>query len=190
MKYLLGVLGMIIFGVIAVILFGNAIDNTSNQPVQEGVEVAKVTDYINGNSKVQYTKYGEIVADEERRTLKIYVSENERVIEVLKGYNETIEQRQTYPNNYESYKNFMYALDKEGFTDKKETSVTNPTGVCPNGYTYFYKLSSLGDEITNLWNSSCKPLGGDLGNNGSRIRDLFTKQIPDYSTIVKNVSFN
>ncbi|MCA9332844.1 hypothetical protein KDA00_03140 [Candidatus Saccharibacteria bacterium] len=189
MKYILSVIGMIIFGIIAVILF-TRFATTNNQTVQVGFETKHTTDFINNKSKVQYTRYGAIVANEERRTLKIYVSENERVIEILKGYNELVEKRQTFPNNPESYNVFMHALDKEGFTRKKSTKVDNPTGVCANGSTFFYKLSELGNEVTNLWNSSCQPLGGDLGNNGARIRSLFTNQIPNYSEFIRGVSFN
>jgi hypothetical protein len=190
MKYLLGILGIVVFGIIAVVLFGNAVDKTNDNAPQETTKSVKTTDYINDSSFVQYTKYGQIVSNQERKTMKIKVSQNESVIEILDGYQETVQDRKSYPNNYESYKNFMYALDKLGYTNKKETSVENPTGVCPSGYTYFYKLNDSGNDLTNLWNSSCKLLGGDLGNNGSKIRDLFTKQIPDYSDIVKNVSFN
>jgi hypothetical protein len=190
MKYLLGVVGIIIFGIIAVVLFGNVLDRTSDESVGETKKVVKTTDYINDTSYVQYTKYGEIVSNQNRKTMKISVSQKEAVIEILDGYQETLETKKTYPNNYESYKNFMFALDKLGFTNKKSTDVENPTGVCPNGYTYFYKLNNSGSDVSNLWNSSCKTLGGDLGNNGSKIRELFTNQIPDYSDIVKNVSFN
>ncbi len=187
MKYVLSVIGMIIFGVIAVILFSKSVTNNNAGSVQVGIEQVHTTDYINDRSKVQYTKYGKIIANEERRTLKIYVSERERVIEVLKGYDELVEVRKSYNNNHESYKTFMYALDKEGFTRKQSTTVENPTGICAKGYTYFYKLSEVGNNITNLWNSSCKSLGGDLGNKGTDIRSLFEKQIPDYNEVVKGV---
>ncbi|MFO0920687.1 MAG: hypothetical protein U0451_03365 [Candidatus Saccharimonadales bacterium] len=192
MRYILGVIGMIVLGIIAVILFGNAVSNNGgDQPApSETTQTTKTIDHINDKSRVQFTKYGNINSNEDRRTLKIYVSQNERVIEVLDGYTETVRKRQTYSNNYEAYKVFMYALDKAGFTSKKETKVSNPTGICPKGYTYYYKLSEAGNDLSNLWNSSCKPLGGDLGTNGSDIRELFTSQIPDYSEFVQGVSFN
>ncbi len=187
MKYIFSVLGMILFGIIAMILFTRSTDTGQN--TQTGNEAVSTVNFVNDQSRVEYTKNGNIVAEEDYRTLRITVSEKERTIEVLKGYNQAVETRKTYGNDYESYNVFMRALDVAGFTRSKESKVTDPVGTCPKGYRYEYKLKQLSDDVSNLWNNSCQVLNGTLANNGSAIRDLFQKQIPDYEEVVKGVDF-
>lgn len=189
MKYVLSVVGIIIFGVIAVILFARSVTNTS-QTTQIGKEQTHTTDYINDNSRVEYIRNGAVVSNEQRRTLKISVTEKERTIEVLKGYDELVEKRETFTNNQNAYYVFMNALDHAGFTREKVTKVSNPVGYCSTGSTYFYILHDLGNQVSSLWNSSCDPLGGNLGNNGNTIRQLFTNQIPNYNKFIQGVNFN
>ncbi len=188
MKYVLSVLGIIVFGIIAVILFSRATNNNS-QNVQVGVKVKQMTDYINDRTKVEFTQYGAVVADENRRTLRISVSENERSIEVLKGYNQQVEKRQTYYNNKDAYNVFIRALDNAGYSREKKTKFTDPTGVCPQGKRFEYKLKDLNDDVSSLWNSTCQPLGGTIGGNTELIRALFRDQVPDYRDVVKGVTF-
>lgn len=187
MRYVLGVIGMIILGIIAFMLFARTTTNQGGN-VQTGVKTVVTTDYVNDKSTVSLVQYGEVTANEERRTLKIYVSETERVIQVLEGYEETVQRSQSYSNNREAYESFMKALDFAGFTRKKITGVGNIDS-CPTGSRFVYTLTSEGQEVSSLWNTSCAALAGTLGNNGSLIRSLFKKQIPDYDDVVKGVSF-
>lgn len=188
MKYVLSVLGIIVFGIIAVILFSkNTAKNTQTQQV--GVVNKKITDYINDQTSVELTQHGRVVADEDRRTLRITVSEKERSVEILKGYDQLVETRKTYYNNNDSYNVFMRALDDAGYLREKKSIVTDPTGACPTGKRYEYRLKVIDDQVSSLWNSSCRPLGGTIGGDSSLIRELFKKQIPDYETVVKGVKF-
>lgn len=178
---------MIILGVIAVMLFDRTINNQSGN-IQTGERTVATTDYINDKSDVEFIQYGQVIADEKRRTLKIYVSETERVIQVLDGYEQAIQRTQSYPNNTAAYESFLKALDYSGFTRKKITNVSSESS-CPTGSRFVYVLRNEGQEVSNLWNNSCAPLSGTLGNNGSAIRNLFKKQIPDYNDVVEGVSF-
>lgn len=188
MRYVLGVIGMIILGVIAVILFARMLTHQSGQ-VQVGRVDAKMTDYINDKSEVEFTQYGAVVGNEQFRTLKITVSQNQRKIELLKTYENEVERSESFTNNGDAYNTFMRALSDAGFTRKQVTSITDPTGACPTGMRYSYVLQSEGNDVSNLWNTSCLPLGGSLGNNGALSRQLFQRQIPDYSVFMKGVSF-
>lgn len=187
MKYILSVLGMIVFGIIAVILFARSADNGQN--TQVGKQAVKVSDHINNQSKVEYTKYGSLVADEQRRTLRITVTENERTIEILKGYNEMVETRKTYPNNQDSYNVFMRSLDVAGFTREKKSKISDPVGACPSGYRFEYKLKQLNEDVSSLWNNSCQTMEGTLANSGAAIRTIFEKQIPDFKDVLRGVKF-
>ncbi len=188
MRYVLGVIGMIILGVIAVILFGRVITHRNTQ-VQVGRVVTNTTDYINDKSEVEFVQYGAVVSDEQRRTLKILVTQNERKILLLKGYEEKVDKMQTFGNNYDSYNVFMRSLNDAGFTRKQFSNVSDPTGLCPTGLRYSYILQSEGKDVSNLWNTSCQPLGGSSGTNGELVRQLFQRQIPDYSSFISGVSF-
>lgn len=188
MRYILGVFGMIILGAIAVMLFARTTTNRGGD-VQTGVKTVKTTDYVNDKSVVEFVQYGEVTANEERRTLKIRVSETERVIQILDGYQEMVQKSQSYSNNRAAYESFMKALDFAGFTRKKVVDAGVNEDSCPTGIKYIYKLNNDSQEVSNLWNNSCAPLNGTLGNNGSLIRSLFQKQIPDYSDVVQGVSF-
>lgn len=188
MKYVLSVLGMIVFGVIAVILFSKTLNRTS-QTAQQGTTEKNITDYINGKSDVQFTQYGQVVANENRRTLRINVSESQRKIEIIDGYQGTVSSSKTYNNNKEAYDVFMRSINNAGYLKEKKTNVSDPVGVCPNGLRYEYRLNDGANDISVLWNSSCAPQGGTIGGNTSLIRSLFQKQIPDYSTMVQGVTF-
>ena len=188
MKYVLSVIGMILLGFIAVILFARNATNT-NQTAQIGKQQVHTTDYINSESRVEFIQNGSIVSNEKRRTLKISVTQSERVAEVLEGYNESVIKRQTFGNNADSYYVFMNALDHAGFTRQKKTDISNPVGYCASGLTYYYILHNGDEEPSSLWNSSCAPLAGNLGNSGTVVRRLFTDQIPDYSKFIQGVDF-
>lgn len=187
MRYVLGVIGMIILGIIAVMLFARTTTNQGGN-VQTGKKTINVADYANDKSATLYSKYGQVTANEDRRTLNIYVSQSERKIEILDGYEGTVQKTQNYSNNAAAYDSFLKALDFAGFTRERRVEVASEDS-CPTGSKYVYSLTSEGQEVSRLWNNTCTPLGGTLGNNGTLIRSLFQKQIPDYNKFVQGVTF-
>lgn len=188
MRYVLATLGILVLLIFAVVLFSRTTTDR-NQTTQEGEKTIVLNDYANDKSKVEYQQYGSVVADENRRTMKIIVSENERTLMILDGYQETPSTTQTLDNNTEAYQVFLKALDNAGFTRKKDSSISDPVGVCPQGVSYAYLLLSDGNEVSKLWNNSCTSKDGTIGGNTSLIRSLFQDQIPNYSKLVQGVSF-
>lgn len=187
MRYILGVFGAIVLLIFVVILIVRR-DPTPSTASQVGEERVSLAEYENKPAVASLTTRGEITADEERRAIRISVSAQERVIEVLQGYNETVINRQSFTNNDNAYKTFLSALDTAGFTRQQETPFTDERGVCPRGRRYVYKLQDGSEQVFRAWNTSCSERQGNFGGSGSTVRRLFEEQIPDYTRLVRDVS--
>jgi hypothetical protein len=111
---------------------------------------ANMTDYINDKSEVEFVQYGQVVGNEQYRTLKIYVSQNQRKIELLKTYEGEVERSESFTNNYDAYNSFMRSLSNAGFTRKQVSNMTDPTGLCPTSIRYSYILQNDGKDVSNL----------------------------------------
>jgi hypothetical protein len=182
MRYIVGILGVILVIFLFVALFfGRGNDsNTQNKAVTQ------LVDYADKNSSVSLTSVGRLVGNDERREIRVTVTPNERRLEILSGYDESVMSLQTYANTQEAYSNFLSALAANGFTKKRDTSITDPRGLCPTGNRYIYDLSQDGNHISNLWNTSCND-GSSFGGRASTIREIFKNQIPDYNKQTQSV---
>ena len=183
MKYIIGVLAFILVFFLAVaLLFGRGNDSAT----QDNKTIAQMVDYADKNSSVSLTTIGRMVGNDERRAIRVIVTPNERRLEILSGYDESVTSLQTYPNTQEAYSNFLSALGNFGFNKKRDTSITDPRGLCPTGNRYVYDLSQDGNHISNLWNTSCND-ASNFDGRGPVIRELFKKQIPDYNQQTQSV---
>lgn len=184
MRYVLGVLGFILMAFLVVALvFGRGGNQNTAQNTNA---VAKLVDYSDKNSNVSQTIIGKMVGEEERRAVRIIVTPNERRLEVLSGYDETVISSQSYPNTQSAYSNFLSALGGLGFLTKKDSKISDPRAACPAGNRYVYDLSENGSHVSNLWSTSCGNQGTFAGR-GPSIRELFQRQIPDYSKQVQSI---
>jgi len=183
MRYILGVLGIILvlFLVITLIFRGG----DSGTSVQNSAKIMKLTDYADKNSSVSLTTVGKMVGQEDRRAVRVVVTPNERRLEILSGYEETVMSSQTYANTPEAYTNFLSALNNLGFLNSRKVA-TDSRGVCPIGNRYIYDLSQDGNHLSNLWQTSCDSSGTFTGR-GSNTRQLFQQQIPDYTKQIQSV---
>lgn len=186
MKYILGVFGVIVILIFAVILIVRR-SPAPTTPAQTGERQVNLADYETKPATAILTTRGEIVGDEERRGIRITVSSQERVIEILRGYNETVDSRQSFSNNGNAFANFLSALDAAGFSREQETDVKDDRGSCPLGRRYDYKLQDGSEEIFRFWNTSCSTKIGSFGGNGNLVRRLFENQIPDYRKLTRDV---
>ncbi|MBA3758789.1 hypothetical protein H0X10_04145 [Candidatus Saccharibacteria bacterium] len=186
MRYIFAVFGVLIIMIFAVILIVRR--NPAPVPAsQTGKKQVVLGEYENKPVTAQYIRRGEITADEERNAIRVSVSNQERVIEILQGYNETVTKRQTYANNAKAFAIFLSALDSAGFAREKETTITDERGICPTGNRFVYKLQDGTEQILRFWATSCSTKQGSFGGNSVLVRSLFEKQIPDYSTVVRDV---
>ena len=147
----------------------------------------KLVDYASHNSDVSMTTIGRLVGDESHREIRITVTPTERRLEILGGYDETVLNSTSYPNTQSAYENFLSALARQGFTSKKDSTISDPRGVCPTGNRYIYDLSDGGSHVSNIWSSSCDK-NGTFAGHGPTIRELFRQQIPDYTKQITGVT--
>lgn len=187
MRYVLGVFGILILMILAVVLIARRGPNETATTVQTGNKQVSLADYEDKPAMAILTVRGEVTGDEQRRGIRITVSAQERDLEILKGYNETVESRQSFPNNNNAYANFLSALDAAGFSREQATDIKDDRGVCPLGQRYDYKLQDGSEEVFRFWNTSCGSKQGNFGGNGIMVRRLFENQIPDYRILTRGV---
>jgi hypothetical protein len=182
MRYIIGILGVIL----VIFLFVALIFGRGNNTNTQNKAVTHLVDYADKNSSVSLTTVGRLVGNDDRREIRVTVTPNERRLEVLSGYDESVMSLQTYPNTREAYSNFLSALAANGFIKKRDTSITDPRGLCPTGNRYIYDLSEDGNHISNLWNTSCND-GSNFAGRATTIREIFKNQIPDYNKQTQSV---
>lgn len=187
MKYILGVFGVIVLLLVVVILIVRSGPSEPASTVQTGKPQVNLAEYETKPATASFTARGQITADETRRAIRISVSQQERSIEILDGYDESVLSRQTFPNNPDAYKVFLSALSSAGFTREQETEIKDERGVCPFGKRYVYKIQEGSTQAFRAWSTTCRREQGSFGGNSGTVRRLFEQQIPDYRTAVRGI---
>jgi hypothetical protein len=185
-KYFIGV-GVVILLLLFVVVFVFNRGDETPKPTQNTEQAAELTSYADKNSEVSLTVIGQLVGNDQHRSVRITISANERRMEVLSGYDQQVLSSQSYENNQAAYEAFLSALGGQGFTRSKKTNITDSRSVCPTGQHYEFRLSENGEEKSNLWSVSCDRSGNFNGRAGT-IRQLFQRQIPDYSQQITGVT--
>lgn len=184
-RYFIGV-GIVLVILALIVVFVVNRQGGTPKPATETERVAQLVDYTDKNSAVSLTTIGQVVGDDEHRSVRITVSANERRIEILSGYEQHVIRSKTYPNNHEAYETFLSALGGQGFTNSKKTTVTDPRSICPTGLHYEYRVTEDGEDKSNLWSTSCDKTGSFNGRPPV-IRQLFQRQITDYSQQIRGI---
>lgn len=189
MRYILGFLGVVVVGILAIILVtsgGNP--DPASDPAGSNKKVV-LTDYISKDSSVRLTIDGPINAQEVHRSIRITVTPSRRNVEIFKGYNFEIERSLPLTNSQSAYDEFIHALQATGFTNRKEKPLQqDESGVCATGNRYIYELLENDQEVSRTWSTSCSNKQGTSANISEAVRRLFQEQIPDYSEFTRNVS--
>lgn len=185
MKYILGVFGVIFVSIIAIVLImrGGGDKRTAVKPLVISEEARE------GVAAV-YTEQGAVVGENQRRAIRVIVNQDERRLEILSGYEEAVERSSTFANTNAAFENFLVALDQAGFEEKKPTAIKDERGACPLGRRYIFELREYSQELLRSWNTSCNGKMGNFDGNTSTVRQLFQKQIPDYSGLTRNVDLS
>jgi len=168
--------------------------NTKKEETQ--VKPLLINEYANSPATVSYLVVGQINSNEAHRAIRITVSNNSRLVEVLSGYQYIPINSKSYDNTIEAFKPFLASLQVAGFTVKKTNPrITNPEGICPFGNRYFFTSTGIPEIPDNLWSTSCSSISvfgggssaGTFDGNVNTVQTLFQNQIPDYNTITQNV---
>lgn len=187
-RILAGFIGFIIFIVILVALFGHG----GKKPTTPVNALKPLDDYAQTDATVSFTTDGIVNADELHRAIRITVSANQMELDVTQGYNPRVIQSKTFVNNEEAYTVFLKAIANSGFVakNKKSRSSADPAGQCPLGFRYILNLNQDGDDLSNLWSSSCGTAVGNSAGLITTIQTLFQYQIPNYQSLTDQVNLS
>lgn len=182
MRYVIGFLltiGLIILILVLLLRGGGA---PQPKPLDLG-------NYVYNGATAQLIIDGPIVADPNHSEIQIDVTQNEVSMTVYQGYQQTPVNSKTYPNNTSAYGVFLHALQHAGFTKgNNDKTLSDERGYCPGGDRYIFSFSdNSGKNLMRYWSTSC---GGTQTYKGitSTTVWLFEKQVPDYTTLTKNVN--
>lgn len=143
------------------------------------VKPVSVTEYVQKDSKVVLTIDGKINGDDQHRAVRITISPDLRVAEVIQGYENKVIKSQTDLNNRTAYTDFLYALNRYGFSKERKTSQADDRGACPLGNRYIYEIYNDGNSVMRRWAASCGGIGTSAGSP-AQLNDLFQKQVTEY----------
>ncbi len=146
----------------------------------------KLPDYATRDSSVSITTEGRLVGQDKFRSIRITVDANERTIEILSGYEKSVERSETFSNTQQAYDTFLRALNNAGFMKTKTASYPDERGVCPLGYRYLYDLKDDNKSALHTWSANCGNIGSFAGA-GTTVRQLFQAQISSYNTFTSGV---
>jgi hypothetical protein len=185
-RLLAGFIGVILFIIIVVMLFGHGGKKPVVNPVQP------LPSYADTDATVSFTTQGIVNADELHRSIRITVSNSQMELDVLQGYNPVVIQSKTFANNAEAYSVFLKSINYSGFLAKtKNVKIPNSEqGLCPLGFRYILELNQDGTDLSRTWASTCGSKVGTSTGAVSTIRQLFQNQIPDYDRLVSNVNLS
>lgn len=183
MRYFVLVLVVLFFVILGTVFFVGR-DRSPSLPVATNdIEVTSFTD--KATSRVAWTQQGELVGNDERFALRISVSQSERKIEILQGYDEKVVDSKTYSNNQDAYRVFLKALENLGYGEVRDRTIEDEEGVCPTGRRYIYELYEGAERRLHSWSTSCSRNDGTFDGVANTIRVLFREQISDYNDIVR-----
>ena len=135
---------------------------------------------------VTYTVYGKVVAEEDRRAIRITISDSERKLEVLQGYDENVLKSERLSNKHSSFEAFLLALETAKFTTRDTSIKTDDRSLCPLGSRFVYE-TKYDDSNIRSWLTSCTANSPSFKGDKSIVDTLFKAQIPKYSEVTNGV---
>lgn len=184
-RIILGLVGLVIFIVIIVLLFGG--HGPKKQPAKTTPVLMSLPDYADTTATVSMTTDGIVNGDELHRSIRVLVANNARELDIYQGYSGHVLNSQTFGNTLEAYTVFLKAINNTGFLAKNKTKFpTDERGQCPLGFRYILDLNQDNNDLSRTWSSSCDT--GTAGGDIQTLLQLFQDQIPDYSTLTGQVN--
>jgi len=189
------ILIVIVVAVVALVSVGKSLffsgSSSPSASTKPNVGKQALTQTTNDYS-VRMTVRGPIVADEDYRTYTVTVSPTARTMTTYKGYSQQQIDTSDLQNTTAAYEQFVYALNRAKFMDGTPlTGDSNDTrGVCATGTLYTFDVLQSDSSEQSLWTSGCAGSPGSLKANLGQITDLFSDQIPTFSTLVQKMNAN
>ncbi len=183
-----------IIAIVALVSAGRALfsgkSTTDQAATSQDVSSANLLD-TSVNRGVRVTVRGAIVADENFRSYQITITPSSRSMTVYKGYLGDVLDSKQYTNNVKAYDEFVHALDKANAMKGEPLSGAkdDTRGICATGTVYEYDLLDGTNSTKRLWTSTCNGSKGSFQASVDQVQGLMTKQIPDYGTLTKGMTF-
>ncbi len=187
MRYLIAVILVIlvvVFGTVALLRSFNGGSKTS-----KALKITKMADFDNNtNAVVSWTMQGRLVGENQRRSLRITITESERTAEILDGYEQTPDKTQTEGNTQAAFATFLRALDNLNFGRPRNFKTSDERGFCPTGNRFVYQLDDGSNQVFRTWADSCQSGDGTFGGVAATTGTVFKAQITDYGKFIFNTS--
>jgi hypothetical protein len=191
-KIFLAIVGFILLMIVIVLLLISG-GGDGNKPVVTGPTVKSLPNYANTGATVSLTTQGIVNGEDIHNSIRITVGSDERVLQIINGYNNQVVSSNVFPNNPAAYEVFLRSIGGQGFLTKQKTDKPvsdNENGYCPLGFRYVYELDQGQDELSRLWSSSCGQKVGTFGGNASSVQRLFQLQITGYNSLTSKVNLS
>jgi hypothetical protein len=181
-RYIFGVVAIVVLMIVIIVALVRSGPDDSSEPVRSNDVVLR--EYAD---TVTFTATNGVVAAEERRAIKITVSAEARVIEVLEGYNERVIRRERLGNSHGAFEAFLLGLEGANFTKAREVEA-NALTVCPTGRQYYFAAQNGSQQFVDTWTTSCSRDAGTFSGDRRLTEQLFREQIPNYRDVTRGVN--
>jgi hypothetical protein len=193
MRYIFAFVGVFLLILIGLILiFGGGGKKKTTTTGTNAPVVMDLPDYAPTDAYVTMTTDGRVNGDDIHRAIRITVSRDQRVLDIVQGYSGHVIDSHSFPNNEEAYNVFLHSLKNSGFMVKRKGANLSAdfTGVCPTGTRTIFGLNQSVDVLSQHWTTSCDGVPGTLGTDPSVLIDLFQAQITGYSDLTSQVDLD
>ena len=142
---------------------------------------------IHAGSAIRMTYRGRINADQVHNSYQILIKPSSKEMTVYQGYLGTPIATKTYPNNFEAYTEFSYALHRLGVMSGNEFDGKNNDvrGICPSGRLTTFETLNDGKTVKELWRTSCSKDKESFTAAYKPVEKLFREQIVDFKKLIR-----
>jgi hypothetical protein len=187
MRYIVGLLIAVGLVAIFIIILMRAIFGGGDTPVEQ--KRVNLADYDRTNVVMRVVIDGPVTVDEEHRQVHIQVARDNNTIQIIRGYQGEVIQKEQANSNSSAYGNFLRAIDLLGYSNgNKDKSLEDYRGHCPFGNRYIFQIVEGDDIKQQFWSTSCGDGEGSFGGQTDQIVELFQAQIPGYNDITADLS--
>lgn len=172
-------------------LFSGGSDGSSPSPTPTNNGKTALTQ-TTADRSVRMTVRGPIVANENFHSYTISVSPDTRNMTTYVGYTGDVVDTSQLGNNAQAYTQLVNALDRANMMEGTPLSgdANKTEGICATGYVYMFEVLQGENVIQSLWTSSCKGSVGSLKANLQQLRNLFQRQIPDFTKLSSKIKLS
>lgn len=178
---------IVIFGIVSVVRSSLGNDSSKKKETPTVSLTSQLLNTDDGRS-VSMEVRGPIVGDEAFRSYQMTISPMSRSITTWSGYDHSnIIDSETLTNDTKSYDEFVHALDYAGYIKTDKVDIHDTSGLCANGRVYTFTIAAGADSLDDRWTTNCG-IKGNFRGNGTAIRQLFLKQMPNATEYVSKIN--